>query len=239
MSAGSPTGSRPGTRDRNFPLFYAAKQAALSGQLDRAAVEGFVEAARGRACAREPEARRHRVRPRAAEREAWVPQPLSGASRRGRRAEMTIAGHASTGRGRVRARPGRATEPAAAAMSARPPTGPLPSGGSGRSSTGAGSHSRMPGQPGARAALAGTASGAAGLPSWLACPPGHEQAAVRRPGIAAADPADPPADGRAILAIRPSADLVAPYVLVGAAGTRHRVQALVAAGCPRRSSPGS
>jgi len=39
-----------------------------------------------------------------------------------------------------------------------------------------------------------------------------------------------PQTAAAILAIRPSADLVAPYVLVGAAGTRHRVQALVAAG---------
>jgi hypothetical protein len=32
--------------DRNFPLFYAAKQAALAGQLDRAAVERLVDAAR-------------------------------------------------------------------------------------------------------------------------------------------------------------------------------------------------
>jgi hypothetical protein len=32
--------------DRNFPLFYAAKQAALAGQLDGAAVERFVDAAR-------------------------------------------------------------------------------------------------------------------------------------------------------------------------------------------------
>jgi hypothetical protein len=32
--------------DRNFPLFYAAKQAALAGQLDGAAVERFVGAAR-------------------------------------------------------------------------------------------------------------------------------------------------------------------------------------------------
>ena len=39
-----------------------------------------------------------------------------------------------------------------------------------------------------------------------------------------------PQTAAAILAIRPSADLVAPGVLVGSAGTRHRVQALVAAG---------
>jgi transcriptional regulator with XRE-family HTH domain len=39
-----------------------------------------------------------------------------------------------------------------------------------------------------------------------------------------------PQTAAAILAIRPSADLVAPGVLVGAAGTRHRVQALVASG---------
>ena len=39
-----------------------------------------------------------------------------------------------------------------------------------------------------------------------------------------------PQTAAAILAIRPSADLVAPGVLVGAAGTQHRVQALVAAG---------
>jgi hypothetical protein len=32
--------------DRNFPLFWAAKQAALAGQLDGAAVERFVDAAR-------------------------------------------------------------------------------------------------------------------------------------------------------------------------------------------------
>jgi hypothetical protein len=32
--------------DRNFPLFYAAKQATLAGQLDGAAVERFVDAAR-------------------------------------------------------------------------------------------------------------------------------------------------------------------------------------------------
>jgi len=32
--------------DRNFPLFYAAKQAALAGQLDADAVERFVDAAR-------------------------------------------------------------------------------------------------------------------------------------------------------------------------------------------------
>jgi len=32
--------------NRNFPLFYAAKQAALAGQLDGAAVERFVDAAR-------------------------------------------------------------------------------------------------------------------------------------------------------------------------------------------------
>jgi hypothetical protein len=32
--------------DRNFPLFYAAKQAALAGQLDGLAVERFVDAAR-------------------------------------------------------------------------------------------------------------------------------------------------------------------------------------------------
>jgi len=32
--------------DRNFPLFYAAKQAELAGQLDDAAVERFVDAAR-------------------------------------------------------------------------------------------------------------------------------------------------------------------------------------------------
>jgi hypothetical protein len=32
--------------DRNFPLFYAAKQAALAGQLDGVAVERFVDAAR-------------------------------------------------------------------------------------------------------------------------------------------------------------------------------------------------
>jgi Bifunctional DNA primase/polymerase, N-terminal len=32
--------------DRNFPLFYAAKQAHLAGQLDTAAVERFVDAAR-------------------------------------------------------------------------------------------------------------------------------------------------------------------------------------------------
>lgn len=32
--------------DRNFPLFYAAKQAALAGQLDGGAVERFVDAAR-------------------------------------------------------------------------------------------------------------------------------------------------------------------------------------------------
>jgi len=66
--------------DRNFPLFYAAKQAALSGQLDRAAVEGFVEAAR-RSGLRggEPEARRTiESGRRAAEREAWVPQPPFG-----------------------------------------------------------------------------------------------------------------------------------------------------------------
>ncbi len=39
-----------------------------------------------------------------------------------------------------------------------------------------------------------------------------------------------PQTAAAILAIRPSADLVAPGVLVDAAGTQHRVQALVAAG---------
>ncbi len=39
-----------------------------------------------------------------------------------------------------------------------------------------------------------------------------------------------PSTAAAILAIPPSADLVAPGVLVGAAGTRHRVQALVAGG---------
>src|ERR1019366_3433644 len=39
-----------------------------------------------------------------------------------------------------------------------------------------------------------------------------------------------PQTAAAILAIRPSADLVAPGVLVGGAETRHRVQALVAAG---------
>ena len=62
--------------DRNFPLFYAAKQAALSGQLDGVAVEGFVEAAR-RSGLRggEPEARRTiESGRRAAEREAWEPQ---------------------------------------------------------------------------------------------------------------------------------------------------------------------
>jgi hypothetical protein len=32
--------------DRNFPLFWAAKQAALAGQLDGAAVERLVDAAR-------------------------------------------------------------------------------------------------------------------------------------------------------------------------------------------------
>src|ERR1019366_574806 len=39
-----------------------------------------------------------------------------------------------------------------------------------------------------------------------------------------------PQTAAAILAIRPSADLLAPGALVGAAGTRHRVQALVAGG---------
>jgi len=39
-----------------------------------------------------------------------------------------------------------------------------------------------------------------------------------------------PQTAAAILAIRPSPDLVAPGVLVGSAGTRHRIQALVAAG---------
>jgi len=66
--------------DRNFPLFYAAKQAALSGLLDGAAVEGFVEAAR-RSGLRggEPEARRTiESGRRAAEREAWQPQPSFG-----------------------------------------------------------------------------------------------------------------------------------------------------------------
>ncbi len=61
--------------DRNFPLFYAAKQAAISGQLDGAAVEGFVDAAR-RSGLRggEPEARRTiESGRRAAEREAWEP----------------------------------------------------------------------------------------------------------------------------------------------------------------------
>ena len=45
--------------DRNFPLFWAAKQAALAGQLDGAAVERFVDAARrsGLQCG-EREARR-------------------------------------------------------------------------------------------------------------------------------------------------------------------------------------
>ena len=62
--------------DRNFPLFYAAKRAALSGLLDDAAVEGLVEAAR-RSGLRggEPEARRTiESGRRNAEREAWEPQ---------------------------------------------------------------------------------------------------------------------------------------------------------------------
>ena len=62
--------------DRNFPLFYAAKQAALSGQLDGAAVEGFVEAAR-RSGLRGGEAEARRTIEsgrRAAEREAREPQ---------------------------------------------------------------------------------------------------------------------------------------------------------------------
>ena len=62
--------------DRNFPLFYAAKQAALSGQLDGAAVEGFVAAAhRSGLRGGETEARRTiDSGRRAAEREAWEPQ---------------------------------------------------------------------------------------------------------------------------------------------------------------------
>ena len=62
--------------DRNFPLFYAAKQAALSGQLDGAAVEGFVEAAcRSGLRGGKAEARRTiESGRRAAEREAWEPE---------------------------------------------------------------------------------------------------------------------------------------------------------------------
>jgi hypothetical protein len=66
--------------DRNFPLFYAAKQAALAGQLDGAAVERFVDAARRSGLdGGEREARRTIA---SAEREAAALRPFSLASQR-------------------------------------------------------------------------------------------------------------------------------------------------------------
>jgi hypothetical protein len=66
--------------DRNFPLFWAAKQAALAGQLDTAAVERFVEAARRSGLAGgEREARRTIASAqRDAAREAATPGPSPG-----------------------------------------------------------------------------------------------------------------------------------------------------------------
>lgn len=62
--------------DRNFPLFYAAKQAELAGQLDDAAVERLVDAARQSGLrGGEREARRTIA---SAQRSAWreaAPQP--------------------------------------------------------------------------------------------------------------------------------------------------------------------
>ena len=66
--------------DRNFPLFYAAKQAALAGQLDGAAVERFVDAARRSGLAGgEREARRTIA---SAQREAATLRPFSFAPQR-------------------------------------------------------------------------------------------------------------------------------------------------------------
>jgi hypothetical protein len=70
--------------DRNFPLFYAAKQAALAGQLDDAAVERFVDAARRSGLqGGEREARRTIASAqRNAEREAMPAHPFGCAPQR-------------------------------------------------------------------------------------------------------------------------------------------------------------
>jgi hypothetical protein len=76
--------------DRNFPLFYAAKQAALAGQLDGEAIERFVDAARRNGLeGGEREARRsiasaqraalHEVAPARPFAPAAAPQPEAGA----------------------------------------------------------------------------------------------------------------------------------------------------------------
>jgi Bifunctional DNA primase/polymerase, N-terminal len=66
--------------DRNFPLFWAARQAALAGQLDGAAVERFVDAARRSGLAGgEREARRTIA---SAGREAATLRPFSFAPQR-------------------------------------------------------------------------------------------------------------------------------------------------------------
>jgi hypothetical protein len=65
--------------DRNFPLFWAAKQAALAGQLDGEAVERFVDAARRNGLAGgEREARRSIASAqRAADREMGAGRPFA------------------------------------------------------------------------------------------------------------------------------------------------------------------
>jgi hypothetical protein len=70
--------------DRNFPLFYAAKQAELAGQLDGAAVERLVDAARRSGLAGgEREARRTIASAqRNAGREASLPGPFARAPQR-------------------------------------------------------------------------------------------------------------------------------------------------------------
>jgi Bifunctional DNA primase/polymerase, N-terminal len=66
--------------DRNFPLFYAAKQAALAGQLDGTAVERFVDAAlRSGLQGGEREARRTIA---SAQREAAALHPFAGSPQR-------------------------------------------------------------------------------------------------------------------------------------------------------------
>jgi len=72
--------------DRNFPLFYAAKQAALVGQFHGAAVEWFVDAARQSGLqGGEREARRTIASAqRSADREASALRPFGRAPQRGR-----------------------------------------------------------------------------------------------------------------------------------------------------------